>query len=645
MSQQPQAKALRRKPFQWAPSWTRGRQLFVVGLSLGLIFRVFPAGTGFAQNSGGAAMEPASAGPEFGNATQDQQIELLRRLLGVEAPKPRPVPQRDGAASSGVEDGAQPLDPAGRAPAPSPLAPAPAADSPKPDPKAAPAKVTAPKPKPQPAPKAPAPKAAPTKPKPAAKVSPKPAKASPQPAAAASQPKAAAKPKPKRDPVVASPTPQAAASDPALEASEDLLVEEAPAPEPALPAIYGRIAQLSETDLPPAGTVIDQSNVDRWSHVLTPSMQWAMHRNVHIKVIDPEPIVMETWRVDATEQYHAQVRLSEDGKSLENYVAGIPFPFVTEEDPQAAIKIMYNFENRIIIDDLAALDFECATGDIDREKGLHVQRAGRFAALRRLHFTGRLRIDPKPIIETPDDIRYRESLGPVVEPFNIKGAAFSYIRYQDSGRQDDAWLYLPATKRVRRLSTAQRSEGIFGTDVDLDSYGGFAGNPGWFDWQLLGKRTLLAPFHSDKDRMEWCAAPGNFMFCDSWEPREFYVIAARSLIPGYNFSLRVIYVDAQSMLIPFTEVYDHQGQLWRAYVQQIRAGLDRPFKEATESVYAEKIAFINAVSVFDMQLEHTSRCQFPAADSSSEGWYYWRGDSEGDQIDHFDIANFIMQGR
>ncbi len=46
-----------------------------------------------------------------------------------------------------------------------------------------------------------------------------------------------------------------------------------------------------------------------------------------------------------TEQYSPQVSLSPDGE-LKNYVAGLPFPLVDGNDPQAATKIMWNFAFR-----------------------------------------------------------------------------------------------------------------------------------------------------------------------------------------------------------------------------------------------------------------------------------------------------------
>src|SRR5207253_720682 len=90
-----------------------------------------------------------------------------------------------------------------------------------------------------------------------------------------------------------------------------------------------------------------------------------------------------------------------------------------------------------------------------------------------------------------------------LEPFDVKGVGFVSSRYLDAAKQDDAWLYLPALRRVRRLSTAQRSDALFGQDTDVDSYGGYAGHIAWMDWRYLGERDLLAVAHGRHFPVQW----------------------------------------------------------------------------------------------------------------------------------------------
>jgi hypothetical protein len=48
---------------------------------------------------------------------------------------------------------------------------------------------------------------------------------------------------------------------------------------------------------------------------------------------------------------------------------------------------------------------------------------------------------------------------------------------------------------VRRLSTAQRSDALFGQDTDVDSYYGYAGHIAWMEWKFLGEKEVLGAFH------------------------------------------------------------------------------------------------------------------------------------------------------
>lgn len=402
---------------------------------------------------------------------------------------------------------------------------------------------------------------------------------------------------------------------------------------------------LADDATPPPGTIITQETAAPFVHLLGPSIRWALTRGARIEVVAPREIPLEPERLLATQKYHAQVRLSEDKNSVEHYVAGLPFPFVDENEPDAAIKLMFNYDNRIVVDDLDVRNFECDTGALSPEHPMRVERHFILGHFRRLYYVSRLYHEPKPTWETPDEIRYREMLHPIREPFDLKGVGFTYNRFLDPYRQDDSWLYFPLLKRVRRLSSAQRSDALFGQDADIDSYGGYAGNPAWMDWRLLGTKTILAAMHTRNFPAKWNTGAADFFFDDTWEPREVYIIEGRSRLPGYAYSRRVVYLDRQSFVIPYTEMYDHDGNLWKAWVNQWKIG-ERPFPEAKRAVYDYQQQFIPGLVVFDMQLEHATRCSLPSpAFSGEEGWYFNFGDAEGSSEDVFLISSIIASGR
>ncbi len=53
-------------------------------------------------------------------------------------------------------------------------------------------------------------------------------------------------------------------------------------------------------------------------------------------------------------------------------------------------------------------------------------------------------------------------------PRDIKGTAFLVYDYPDAEQEDDQWLYLPALRRVRRISASKRGGYFLGTDFTYD---------------------------------------------------------------------------------------------------------------------------------------------------------------------------------
>ena len=53
-------------------------------------------------------------------------------------------------------------------------------------------------------------------------------------------------------------------------------------------------------------------------------------------------------------------------------------------------------------------------------------------------------------------------------PKNVRGTAFLIYDYLENDREDDQWLYLPALRKTRRISAADRGDYFMGTDFTYD---------------------------------------------------------------------------------------------------------------------------------------------------------------------------------
>lgn len=58
-----------------------------------------------------------------------------------------------------------------------------------------------------------------------------------------------------------------------------------------------------------------------------------------------------------------------------------------------------------------------------------------------------------------------------LEPADVKGTGFLSWNYDDESKDDDQWLYLPALKKVRRISSSGKADYFMGTDFTYSDMG------------------------------------------------------------------------------------------------------------------------------------------------------------------------------
>ena len=75
----------------------------------------------------------------------------------------------------------------------------------------------------------------------------------------------------------------------------------------------------------------------------------------------------------------------------------------------------------------------------------------------------------------------------VKTPADLNGTAALTWRYRDPDKRDSTWTYVPALRRVRAVSPANRSDGFLGSDMSQDDGPFFDGKPEDFEWKLKGE--------------------------------------------------------------------------------------------------------------------------------------------------------------
>jgi hypothetical protein len=367
--------------------------------------------------------------------------------------------------------------------------------------------------------------------------------------------------------------------------------------------------------------------MDKAKDVLTPTAEWMIKQGMVMKVGPYRKYEWPEAYKEATEKYAGQVKLSEDGRQLFNYVAGCPFPSIDINAPLAGSKVMWNHEYFPDFTDNVGcpwiLELVNNQGEMERFYASHFWR--------RMKWEGRLYMDPKPVAPHNPQLTYTEQWGPLYAPNDLKGAGVLNFRYSPLENPDDSYMYLPELRRVRRMSVANRSDVFWGTDIDIDSIWAFNAKPGYWTWRVLGEKQVLMAAHSGhyQDRDVWGAAPDGksgtmaFLWSDkvNWEKRPVWVIEgiptgynqytySKRVLYQYAYSKRVLYIDKEYFNTSWSETYDQNGELWKTWTQLMNIS-KRPSAGYLAGNYDEEQVFTHNGQMLDMQISHSSKWDCP----------------------------------
>ena len=211
---------------------------------------------------------------------------------------------------------------------------------------------------------------------------------------------------------------------------------------------------------------------------------------------------------------------------------------------------------------------------IDGRKGIQRYIWGGFF---RIYMKHRVIMPPINMEPNPDNL-YFKSIICVIRPYDLGGYGDLTFRYDDP-RFDVKWAYLPAMRRIRRLSAGSWMDSCLGTDWTNDDLQVFDPRIEWYkDFKFLGKKTLLMPAESNpKGYLDevWAKDPvKGAPICDfknppywnsvgQWyQPTEVYITEC---IPPdeHPYSRRIHYVDAENFVPYFGELYDNRGEYWK----------------------------------------------------------------------------------
>ena len=163
------------------------------------------------------------------------------------------------------------------------------------------------------------------------------------------------------------------------------------------------------------------------------------------------------------------------------YIFGPPFPAPDPADPQAGVKLIWNFfyQSYLLGDNhnLIGLTWIARQG-VDRQVTNEVWQK---------YYDGQP--PGRPRSDNPNNLLFQQ----LVEtrwPADLQGTVALTWRYRDTKR-DSMWAYVPAVRRVRAISPTNRSDGFLGSDMSQDDGVYFDGKPEDFTWRYVGDAEML----------------------------------------------------------------------------------------------------------------------------------------------------------
>jgi hypothetical protein len=392
-----------------------------------------------------------------------------------------------------------------------------------------------------------------------------------------------------------------------------------------LPTYQEILDWINSTQPEPAfkpGDVITYKDIEKlkpfiprefWPHLFFEGMS--------MRIVKPRDMSPPDHFLEATKKFSPQVKLGPKGELI-NYVAGFPFPpeTISPDDPQAGLKLAWDFNYRWWGEGIGAtgygIDLMSPGGKVDR------------------HFTGQAKwyiyshrtdlADTNYIIpvKKAKDFEYKEWLT-ILEPFDVKDTTFCIFRYNDPFKDDDGWAYIPALRRVRRMSMASRADSFMGSEWNFDDFLNFSGKVLAREWKYLGRKKILDPVGRRVYQVGHYGGPFQVVpVGDEWQLVDTFIVELTPKWERHPYGRKLLYLDAQNMMSTYASCYDKKGDLWKTFMLGWRWSEEDPEEllkgelkgialEAVKWNKGKKIKICNLLSTVDWQGNKATRFYQP----------------------------------
>ncbi len=262
------------------------------------------------------------------------------------------------------------------------------------------------------------------------------------------------------------------------------------------------------------------------------------------------------------------------------WVYGYPFPDIDfKNDPDSGIKVMYNRDLTRGREGAMKSPFTVEwVGKNGFERVLQIDYY-------RYNFWGTTKTKDDG---NPKDMLFME-VTVVVAPYDVSGTAQLTYRKID-GSDDQLFVYIPAIRRTKRMSGANRSDPFMGSDFTIDDGNGWMGNTSSMKWTYLTEKIGLMAVAkysaqnytnmTQQDDGHWKASSDVEGIKTGWQvkgcgqaswspvtcvwiPRKFHIVTCVPEDPYYNMGKMEFWIDKKTLWGQYKLMWDIAGEYWK----------------------------------------------------------------------------------
>ena len=347
----------------------------------------------------------------------------------------------------------------------------------------------------------------------------------------------------------------------------------------SVPAVRGDVSP---------GDVIDKTNWDKAKGLLPGPVLDCVKKGDFILSIDEPNFrlkdVFPPFQIKAFKTNTGKYELDADGGIVlaetgqtPDRIVGLPYPEIAEEDPRLAEKLMQNNHYMQYLPGNLRFPFQ----------GLYLNRSGYLRESGSIWMQMALEGYPGALdVPNPGGVE-KYAILVVKTPYDVAGTAVMTWRYLAPNKQDNSFAYSPAIRRVRRMSPANRSDALFGSDLAVDDANGYDGKVTAFHWKFLRRQEAILPILDvnpvrivKNERGEWettsgikpviygyqkegwqgaAWAPTNLC----WVKRPVIVLEMDAKDRYYNYGPQHLWIDAETYGCTYKVIHDKAGDYWK----------------------------------------------------------------------------------